>query len=857
MHWQKKNTQLASSPTTVIDRRPQPGPQLHGRSIPPSQVGDNNESPFLSGETATIASDRATLGHAVASETMIVRPRVTSQMTQASPAIDKGKLVVAVDFGTNFSSVAYGSSRLNSSKIQQILNWPGSSETFRKIPTCLLYDELGHIVAWGLEAKYALQIPGTAHYKRFKLFLEPGALRDERLPSLPPGKKPTDLITDFLHCLWEYVREQITRDNVAIADLNSADVWVTVPAAWDTQGCSLMHDASIAAGLVQSAYPGDVHWPDRLKIITEPEAVAVHCAHLTDFCKLRPSQNFIVCDVGGETVDLTVHKIMGDPAHLEITAIAARSDATCGSSFLDLRFRILVETLLSEHPGHLDSDSLAHFGLSSLPLANFPDPGTVLGYSFGQAEKLNYAGRGDDETTFYFNCFNVVDLDDPSVGLLNGQLAIPGRLLREAVFDPVVNEVVGLILQQLDNTPDIDALLLVGGFSRSAYLQARVEEEFKHRIHTLVRPPDSDTATVRGAAWYGLLRHSLGSRFAPVAPPLVLKTYPHINDAEIEITEYRPHYHPANGTTMPTNIVIYEALLLFLMQACSSNAVGGGTNEGVILQRKLEGYQVSMAFNDVVSAIVESLECRKVLLELSSKIGLDNNEEFRLALRRDEGRIATYLESIFECKSAQDAVLGLEGDSAQYFLDVVQNTLDRGFIMAPEHTRMAHRIVRKLSEACDGLPSSLFISGVSGCDDHPTFGGGYGDIFHASHGGKPVALKRMRYFLRGTDLRRLRLKFYRETLVWRDLRHPHILPFLGIDRDSFPSSLCMVSPWMEHGTILNYLKNHGHGNVDQLASFVLLGHVHVVLNVNFSFMRSLKASSIFILKISCTETCEG
>lgn len=145
---------------------------------------------------------------------------------------------------------------------------------------------------------------------------------------------------------------------------DSADVWVTVPAAWDTQGCSLMHDASIAAGLVQSAYPGDVHWPDRLKIITEPEAVAVHCAHLTDFCKLRPSQNFIVCDVGGETVDLTVHKvclliqrsnprsvhclqIMGDPAHLEITAIAARSDATCGSSFLDLRFRILVETVSS------------------------------------------------------------------------------------------------------------------------------------------------------------------------------------------------------------------------------------------------------------------------------------------------------------------------------------------------------------------------------------------------------------------------------------------------------------------------------------------------------------------------------
>ncbi|KAF8183900.1 kinase-like domain-containing protein, partial [Mycena galopus ATCC 62051] len=59
-------------------------------------------------------------------------------------------------------------------------------------------------------------------------------------------------------------------------------------------------------------------------------------------------------------------------------------------------------------------------------------------------------------------------------------------------------------------------------------------------------------------------------------------------------------------------------------------------------------------------------------------------------------------------------------------------------------------------------------------------------------------------------------KFCREALVWKELHHPHILPCLGIDGDSFPSSLCMVSPWMEHGTVMNYLKEHGHGNVDRL-----------------------------------------
>jgi hypothetical protein len=122
-----------------------------------------------------------------------------------------------------------------------------------------------------------------------------------------------------------------------------------------------MRNAAIAAGLVQSARAGDTEWRDRLRIITEPEAAAVHCANLTDLHRLRPSQNFIVCDAGGGTVDLAVYKIIGQMANLEIAEMCARSGANCGSLFLDLRFRELVKALLAEHPVHLDPASLAYF----------------------------------------------------------------------------------------------------------------------------------------------------------------------------------------------------------------------------------------------------------------------------------------------------------------------------------------------------------------------------------------------------------------------------------------------------------------------------------------------------------------
>jgi hypothetical protein len=45
------------------------------------------------------------------------------------------------------------------------------------------------------------------------------------------------------------------------------------------------------------------------------------------------------------------------------------------------------------------------------------------------------------EKMFNFTCFNVDDPHDPSVGLINGELAIPGALLRREVFAPVVSQV--------------------------------------------------------------------------------------------------------------------------------------------------------------------------------------------------------------------------------------------------------------------------------------------------------------------------------------------------------------------------------------------------------------------------------
>lgn len=78
----------------------------------------------------------------------------------------------------------------------------------------------------------------THRVEWFKLFLDPAVLREgrlassARLPDLPPGKEPIDVITDYLSCLWLYAKERITEEIGSVADLGES-----VPARRITLSC--------------------------------------------------------------------------------------------------------------------------------------------------------------------------------------------------------------------------------------------------------------------------------------------------------------------------------------------------------------------------------------------------------------------------------------------------------------------------------------------------------------------------------------------------------------------------------------------------------------------------------------------
>ncbi|KDQ09404.1 hypothetical protein BOTBODRAFT_178967 [Botryobasidium botryosum FD-172 SS1] len=82
-------------------------------------------------------------------------------------------------------------------------------------------------------------------------------------------------------------------------------------------------------------------------------------------------------------------------------------------------------------------------------------------------------------------------------------------------------------------------------------------------------------------------------------------------------------------------------------------------------------------------------------------------------------------------------------------------------------------------------------------------GGGYSDccegLFLGHH---KVAMKALRAHIMGNKVAERRMK--REMNVWSKLRHPNVLPFIGWC--TLKSTSYMVSPWMENGDALAYVK---------------------------------------------------
>ncbi|KAF8176647.1 kinase-like domain-containing protein [Mycena galopus ATCC 62051] len=148
----------------------------------------------------------------------------------------------------------------------------------------------------------------------------------------------------------------------------------------------------------------------------------------------------------------------------------------------------------------------------------------------------------------------------------------------------------------------------------------------------------------------------------------------------------------------------------------------------------------------------------------------------------------------------RETFLNCGDDVAQHLLNLLQDLLD--LFSESRNRPLLSQGLMSLFRKSDLHPACFSLADVR-AEGYQMAGGGFGDIRQGFVLDQPVAIKIMRVF--GNDVKAAAKGFGREAVLWRQLSHPNVLPFLGLYY--IENRLCLVSPWMPNGHIVEFLKN--------------------------------------------------
>ncbi|GBB91271.1 hypothetical protein RclHR1_18450001 [Rhizophagus clarus] len=403
-------------------------------------------------------------------------------------------IVAAIDFGVKYSTFAYAY-KSNPTKLFINKNWPYCIANY-KIPTVLKYDESFNLISWGYSAlserprrnKRNKNSADTILVENFLLYLS----KTNYKPYLPEGLDYKKAITDYLSKMGDVIKETF-RNCSHIDFFKNVLIMLPISVEYDDKAKEIIRECAYNACLI------DEKNSLRLQFITKHDAVSIHCIYYGEF-NVSDGSTFMIVDCGCDTVELITQKLLENKKLGEITG---RNEGFCGGNFVDDEFiKFLCRKV---GPSAIDFVRKNHYGQLQYMIQEFC-----------KRVKFPFTGQHED-----FNQFNL-DLEDLCPAI---KQYVEGSKFDEmeeiewciepdfedvkAMFDPVIEKILQLIRTQLNAVRSCEAMILVGDFSQSRYLQARIKQEFYQRNINIIVPQNPTITIVEGAVQYGLMFNEL------------------------------------------------------------------------------------------------------------------------------------------------------------------------------------------------------------------------------------------------------------------------------------------------------------------------------------------------------------
>ncbi|TDL21795.1 kinase-like protein [Rickenella mellea] len=177
--------------------------------------------------------------------------------------------------------------------------------------------------------------------------------------------------------------------------------------------------------------------------------------------------------------------------------------------------------------------------------------------------------------------------------------------------------------------------------------------------------------------------------------------------------------------------------------------------------------------------------------------------------------------------------------------NLFQTLLDQDDLPTQTRSQLARSLAR-LAKSSRCYPDCLTLTTIRRTGTDPVAGGGFADVWKGFFAEEPVALKALRIYKHSIREKALK-EFSHEAVIWRQLKHPNILPFYGVfTGDEHFDRLCLVSPWMDAGNAIDYLNVHPDGNRLSLLSDVAQGLKYLHLFQPPIIHGDLKGANIFV-----------
>lgn len=462
-------------------------------------------------------------------------------------------LVAAIDFGTTYSGYAFSMrDTYNTDPLKihanQAWNAGGRQLLSLKTPTCLLLNSDKEFDSFGYEAenKYAeLVMDGEQndyyYFHRFKMSLHNNknvkgdmALEDITGKSVPA----IDVFANSIKALVNHLMDALESRGTGV---KASDIkWVlTVPAIWTDNSKQFMRKSAEKAGIQK----------DHLLISLEPEAASIYCQYLpteklsgaeSGFTMSKIGTKYMIVDLGGGTVDITVHEKLAGGGLKEISRATG---GDCGGTSIDADFiqllakifgAPLIHTMKQEEP-EAYLDLLREFETVKR---------TITPSKVGKINMtIPYA-------TLDSLCKKYLKEDLPSTLSLSpytNTISIRGDKMRidadifKNLFDKTVKNILALLQEILTRkeSESLTLILLVGGFAECSLVQSEIRKAFLHR--RVIVPEESGLTVLRGAVLFGhnskaiymrKIRVTYGVSWSPVFDPKVhdQQHYTEVND---------------------------------------------------------------------------------------------------------------------------------------------------------------------------------------------------------------------------------------------------------------------------------------------------------------------------------------